>query len=86
MGRVIRFEELLFYEITENELLGLFNKGKNILWGMKSDYGIYYKPFSKCDELGNAIIKHIKEYNKCLDFAIDYKIKIEPCYCYFVQI
>ena len=54
--------------------------------GMKSDYGIYYKPFSKYDELGNAIINHITEYNKSLVLAIAYGIQIEPIYSYFVQL
>lgn len=86
MDNIIRFEEGLYCEITENELIKLFNKGKNLLWRMKSDYGIYYKPFSKYDELGNAIINHIIEYNKSLVLASTYDIQIEHIYYYFVQL
>ena len=32
MNNIIRFEEGLYCEITENELIKLFNKGKNLLW------------------------------------------------------
>ena len=86
MDNIIRFEESLYCEINENELIKLFNKGKSLLWGIKSDYGIYYKPFSKYDGLGNAIINHITEYNKSLVLASTYDIQIEPIYSYFVQL
>ena len=86
MNNIIRFEECLYYGINENELIELFNKGKDILLGIKSDYGNYYRPFSKYDELGNATMRHIEECNKMLEVALTYDIKIEPIYFYFVRL
>ena len=86
MNNIIRFEERLYYGINESNLTELFNKGKNILLGIKRGYGNYYRPFSKYDELGNATMKHIEEVNKMLEFALTYDIQIEPICFYFVQL
>lgn len=86
MNNIIRFEEHLYYGINESELTNMFNKGKNILLGINSDYGAYYRPFSKYDELGNATMRHIEECHKMSEIALTYNIKIEPIYFYFVQL
>ena len=59
---------------------------ERLYYGINSDYVIYYRPFSKNDELGNVTMRHIEECHKISEIALTYNIKIEPIYFYFVQL
>ena len=60
MKNIISIEGKTYYQISEQNLVHAYNKGKQILWLFKTDYGLDNIIFSKRSELGNAIIEHIK--------------------------
>lgn len=83
MNNSINIKGITYYQISEQNLVHAYNKGKQILWLLKTEYGLGNIIFSKRSELGDVIIEHIKIFIKMKNkFDIQFSTK----YFYFVQL
>ena len=79
-------EGITYYQISKQNLLHAYNKGKQILWIFKTDHGldnIIFFFFSKRSELGEVIIEHIKSY---IEMKTVFNIPFSSKYFFFVLI
>jgi len=72
-----------YHKVSEQGFIYAYNKGKNVLWIFKADYGMDKIIFSKSSELGDAIITHIKFF---IEMKTKFNIQFNTNYFYFVQL
>ena len=79
----IVIDDKRYYKVSEQDFIYSYNKGKNVLWIFKTDYGLDKIIFSKSSELVDAIIMHIKFF---IEMKNKFNIQFSTKYFYFVQI